>query len=172
MNTAFLIVTIAFMLVSLAMVLIILVQRPSGGGLAGAFGGAGGSGSDTVFGGRVGDALTWATVIAFVLYLGFAIALNLLDEVGPSVTTTTNTGTSTQTPAGDSGIVPVLDDDLGVILGGDDFGGIDDFDLPPAKDPVDDGNDDSADDEVDTTTKDPSDPPDSLETPNPPGGDN
>ncbi len=80
MGTAFWIVTGLFMLVSLGMVLIILVQRPQGGGLAGAFGGAGGSSTDTVFGGRVGDALTVATVVAFALYLSLAIALNLLDK--------------------------------------------------------------------------------------------
>ncbi len=81
MSIWFVIVTVLFMLVALAMVLIILVQRPQGGGLAGAFGGAGGSSTDTVFGGRVGDALTVATVVAFVLYLSLAIGLNLLDNV-------------------------------------------------------------------------------------------
>ncbi len=80
MSTWFVIVTVLFMLVALAMVLIILVQRPQGGGLAGAFGGAGGSSTDTVFGGRVGDALTIATVVVFVLYLLLAIALNILDN--------------------------------------------------------------------------------------------
>ncbi len=80
MGPAFWIVTILFMIVALAMVLIILVQRPQGGGLAGAFGGAGGSSTDTVFGGRVGDALTVATVVAFAIYLSLAIALNLLDN--------------------------------------------------------------------------------------------
>lgn len=73
----FFIFTVLFTIVSIAMILIILVQRPQGGGLAGAFGGAGGGGTDTVFGGRVGDALTWATVVGFVLYLLFAIGLNL-----------------------------------------------------------------------------------------------
>jgi preprotein translocase subunit SecG len=73
------ILTMVFIVVSASMVLIILVQRPQGGGLAGAFGGAGGAGTDTVFGGRVGDALTYATVTAFVLYIGLAISLNLLD---------------------------------------------------------------------------------------------
>ena len=57
MSVWFWIVTFLFMFVSLGMVLIILVQRPHGGGLAGAFGGTGGSGTDTVFGGRVGDAV-------------------------------------------------------------------------------------------------------------------
>ncbi len=79
MSAWFWILTIVFALVALVMILIILVQRPQGGGLAGAFGGAGGSSTETVFGGRVGDALTYATVTAFVLYLGLAISLNLLD---------------------------------------------------------------------------------------------
>lgn len=76
----FWIATVIFIIVSGALVLIILVQRPTGGGLAGAFGGAGGSGTDTVFGGRVGDALTWATVIAFSVYLLLAIALTKLES--------------------------------------------------------------------------------------------
>ncbi len=82
MSIWFWIATMVFILISAGMVLIILVQRPQGGGLAGAFGGAGGAGTETVFGGRVGDALTYATVTAFVLYLGLAIALNLLDTTG------------------------------------------------------------------------------------------
>ena len=83
MSTWFLIMTIVFAIVALAMTLIILVQRPQGGGLAGAFGGAGGSSTETVFGGRVGDALTYATVTAFVVYLGLAISLNLVDSTVP-----------------------------------------------------------------------------------------
>jgi len=66
MNILFFILTVIFTLVSLAMIAIILVQRPQGGGLAGAFGGAGGGSTESVFGGRVGDALTIITVIAFV----------------------------------------------------------------------------------------------------------
>lgn len=81
MNTSFLILTIALIIISVAMILIILIQRPQGGGLASAFGGAGGGGTDTVFGGRVGDALTVMTVVAFVLFLGIAVALNLVDSV-------------------------------------------------------------------------------------------
>ncbi len=76
----FWVATVIFIIVSGALVLIILVQRPTGGGLAGAFGGAGGSGTDTVFGGRIGDALTWATVIAFSVYLLLAIALTKLES--------------------------------------------------------------------------------------------
>ncbi len=84
MSIWFWITTMIFTVVSASMVLIILVQRPQGGGLAGAFGGAGGASTETVFGGRVGDALTWATVTAFVLYVSLAITLNLLDTSGPA----------------------------------------------------------------------------------------
>ena len=80
MNQTFLYLTIGLIVISVAMVLIILVQRPQGGGLASAFGGGGGN--DTVFGGRVGDALTVMTVITFVLFLGFAVALNLVESKG------------------------------------------------------------------------------------------
>lgn len=118
--TWFLVLTTLFIIVSTVMVLIILVQRAQGGGLAGAFGGAGGTGADTVFGGRVGDALTWATVICFLVYLGLAITLNLIDnesdataieaatEAVESVDETPATPTSdgltvpTTAPAGDS----------------------------------------------------------------------
>ena len=80
MNQTFLYLTIGLIVISVAMVLIILVQRPQGGGLASAFGGGGGN--DTVFGGRVGDALTVMTVITFILFLGFAVALNLVESKG------------------------------------------------------------------------------------------
>lgn len=79
MNQTFLYLTIGLIVISVAMVLIILVQRPQGGGLASAFGGGGG-GNDTVFGGRVGDALTVMTVVAFILFLGLAVSLNLVES--------------------------------------------------------------------------------------------
>ena len=59
MGVIFTLLVILFLVVSVALVLIILVQRPQGGGLAQAFGGGGG-GTDTAFGGRTGDALTYA----------------------------------------------------------------------------------------------------------------
>ncbi|MBG84436.1 MAG: preprotein translocase subunit SecG [Phycisphaerae bacterium] len=80
MTTTYLILTAIFIVISVALILIILVQRPAGGGLAGAFGGAGGGGTESVFGGRVGDALTVMTVLGFCVYLGLAIALNLMES--------------------------------------------------------------------------------------------
>lgn len=62
-----------FLLVSILMILVVLIQRPQGGGLGGAFG-AGGSG-ETAFGAKTGDALTIATVAVFVIWLGLAVSL-------------------------------------------------------------------------------------------------
>ena len=90
MTTGFMILTVLFIIVSAVMILIVLVQRPQGGGLAGAFGGASGGGTDTVFGGRVGDALTVMTVIAFTAYILLAIGLNVMDNNRTTVTPAAN----------------------------------------------------------------------------------
>ena len=79
MNMWFSILTVLFILSSVILVLVILVQRPQGGGLAQAFGGASGGGTDTAFGGRTGDVLTYLTMGAFVFYLLVAIGLNVVD---------------------------------------------------------------------------------------------
>ncbi len=86
MNLWYFILTVLFILVSASMVLIILVQRPQGGGLAGAFGGAGGGSTESVFGGRVGDALTVITVAAFIIFLLLAITLNKVDIIAAGAT--------------------------------------------------------------------------------------
>src|SRR5262245_4560074 len=99
MSTWFLVLTVIFIIVSAVMILIILVQRPQGGGLAGAFGGAAGGGTDTVFGGRVGDALTVMTVIAFSAYLLLAIGLNVLDHGGTAPAASAASMTSATQPA-------------------------------------------------------------------------
>ena len=78
---SFYILTGLFMVVSTVMILVILMQRPKGGGLSAAFGGSSAGGADSLLGGRVGDTLTWVTVVAFVLYLGLAISLNM--SAGP-----------------------------------------------------------------------------------------
>jgi preprotein translocase subunit SecG len=63
-----------FIILCLFMVLVILIQKPRGGGLAGAFGGAGG-GQSAVFGAKTGDVLTWFTIVFFVLFILLAMAL-------------------------------------------------------------------------------------------------
>src|SRR6266581_4500935 len=64
-----------FIIVCLFMILIVLIQKGRGGGLASAFGGAGGN---TAFGSKTGDVLTWATSVVFGVFLVLAITLNLL----------------------------------------------------------------------------------------------
>jgi preprotein translocase subunit SecG len=49
-----------FIIVAVFLILLILIQKGRGGGLASAFGGAGGN---TAFGSKTGDVLTWATSI-------------------------------------------------------------------------------------------------------------
>jgi preprotein translocase subunit SecG len=63
-----------FVLVSLMLTAVILIQKPRGGGLSGAFGGAGG-GAQSAFGSRTGDFLTWFTVGCFVAFLLLAMGL-------------------------------------------------------------------------------------------------
>ena len=68
---------VLFLFISVCMVLIVLIQRPQGGGLSGAFGGGGAEGAgQTAFGAKTGDVLTTVTIGIFVVFLGIAVALN------------------------------------------------------------------------------------------------
>ncbi|MGH7179864.1 MAG: preprotein translocase subunit SecG, partial [Tepidisphaeraceae bacterium] len=64
-----------FLIVCLFMILLVLIQKGRGGGLASAFGGAGGN---TAFGSKTGDVLTWATSIVFGVFLVLAVVCNVL----------------------------------------------------------------------------------------------
>lgn len=100
MSTWFTILTFLFILSSVVLVLVILVQRPQGGGLAQAFGGASGGGSDTAFGGRTGDVLTYITMGSFAFYLLVAIGLNVIDNQNA------NPGTATEVEVIEPGLLP------------------------------------------------------------------
>lgn len=66
-----------FLIISIVMILLVLIQRPQGGGLSGAFGASGGGGAgQTAFGTKTGDVLTYATIGIFLCFLTFAIILN------------------------------------------------------------------------------------------------
>jgi len=73
-----------FVLVCVFMILVILIQKPRGGGLSGAFGGAGGS-AQAAFGAKTGDVLTWFTVFCFtgflVLAMGLTWAMKPVDQI-------------------------------------------------------------------------------------------
>ena len=66
---------VLFIFVCLFMILLVLIQKGRGGGLASAFGGMGGN---TAFGSKTGDVLTWATSVVFGIFIVLAISLNLI----------------------------------------------------------------------------------------------
>lgn len=76
-NVFFYICVSLFVFVCLVMIGLVLLQKGRGGGLASAFGGAGGN---TAFGSKTGDVLTWATAIVFGVFIVLAVALNLLGD--------------------------------------------------------------------------------------------
>ncbi len=59
------IIAIFWVFISLALILIILIQKGKGGGIGAAFGGAAGS----LLGTKTGDFLTWVTISLVVLFL-------------------------------------------------------------------------------------------------------
>ena len=74
---SFLIGTLSFVMVaiSLFMILLVLIQRGRGGGLAGAFGGMGGQ---SAFGTRAGDMFTRITIVLAVVWVLLAGGLGIL----------------------------------------------------------------------------------------------
>jgi len=74
------------------LMLVILLQRGRGGGLTGAFGGAGGM---SAFGAKTGDVFTWVTVVVATIFVLLSIVANFaFDESG------------TPTPAGVAEVKP------------------------------------------------------------------
>ena len=67
---------IVLLLVSLFLILVVLIQRGKGGGLAGAFGGVGGS---SAFGSRAGDAFTRFTLIIAGIWVLLIMILDKID---------------------------------------------------------------------------------------------
>jgi preprotein translocase subunit SecG len=72
-----------FAVIAIVLMLVILLQRGKGVGLAGAFGGTGGA---TAFGSKTGDVLTWVTVTGAVLLLAFTVLMNyVFVQSGPGL---------------------------------------------------------------------------------------
>lgn len=95
---------VLFLFLSVLMILVILIQRPQGGGLSGAFGSSAGSGQ-TAFGARTGDALTIATITVFILFLLMACGLNFAVRP-PKGGLATPAATSSAPGAGESPTTP------------------------------------------------------------------
>jgi preprotein translocase subunit SecG len=106
----FYLTVVLFLTVCVFLILLVLIQKGRGGGLASAFGGAGGN---TAFGSKTGDVLTWATSILFGVFLVLAVALNLLatskhvQRVGPAVASGSSLPQPPSTP--EPGIPPERD---------------------------------------------------------------
>lgn len=89
---------VLFIVISLLMMLVVLIQKPQGGGLSGAFGAGAPEGSgQTAFGAKTGDVLTTATIGIFVVFIGTAVALNFL--IGPPSAGVQETQVAPTTPA-------------------------------------------------------------------------
>lgn len=74
--------SIAVLLITVCalLMIVILLQRGRGGGLAGAFGGSGGS---SAFGAKTGDVFTWITVIMAGIFVSLAVAANFVLDQSP-----------------------------------------------------------------------------------------
>lgn len=104
--------SVGFLFCSVLLILTVLIQRPQGGGLSGAFGGGGAGSGETAFGARTGDALTIATISFFVLWLVVAVGLVWVMQppgpgsARPQATSTDkaalpeNQGATTESPSG------------------------------------------------------------------------
>lgn len=97
--TAFLYTCVTLLVtISVILILLVLIQKGRGGGLASAFGGVGGH---TAFGSKTGDVLTWATSVVFGIFLILSIVTGVVfDRVNSSRRTA---GTPTVLPAGGGG---------------------------------------------------------------------
>ncbi len=80
--------------VALFLILLVLVQRGRGGGLAGALGGMGGS---SAFGAKAGDVFTKITVIAATLWIVLCIAATKMTPQDESLINTGKTSTTAET---------------------------------------------------------------------------
>ena len=76
---------------SLFLICLVLIQRGKGGGLAGAFGGAGGS---SAFGTKAGDVFTRVTMITAGIWISIAMLLVVLSNRRPSAWASTPSSSS------------------------------------------------------------------------------
>ena len=84
---------LVLLLTSLFLILVVLIQRGKGGGLAGAFGGPGGS---SAFGSRAGDAFTRFTMWTAGFWL--VVIMLLITRVQPTTPAGNNPGAVLPTP--------------------------------------------------------------------------
>ena len=66
------IVAAVWVIVAVVLILLVLIQKGRGGGLSGAFGGAG---ANSLMGTKTGDFLTWVTITLVVVFLFLAVIM-------------------------------------------------------------------------------------------------
>jgi preprotein translocase subunit SecG len=88
---------ILFLMTSVILTLLVLIQRGRGGGLAGAFGGAGGS---SAFGTKTADVFTKATAVIGGIFFLLAILTAFAMHEQPAAT---GPGTEAEAPAAPAG---------------------------------------------------------------------
>ena len=84
------------------LMLVVLLQRGRGGGLAGAFGGAGGT---AAFGAKTGDVFTWITVVVAAVFLLVCVLANYAFDM--SYAPATPQATSSEPLTAPEGATPV-----------------------------------------------------------------
>ncbi len=84
------------------LILLVLVQRGRGGGLAGALGGMGGS---SAFGAKAGDVFTRVTIVAAAIWI---VLCMVATQIGPSSDSLLDTGTAESTAPSSLGVGPAL----------------------------------------------------------------
>ena len=72
---------VLFLIVCLLLIVVVLIQKGRGGGLGAAFGGA----ASSAFGTKVGDVLTWVTIVLVALFLLLAIGTTVLMRPKPGI---------------------------------------------------------------------------------------
>jgi preprotein translocase subunit SecG len=93
-------ITILMVISSIFLIFLVLIQRGKGGGLAGAFGGAGGS---SAFGTKAGDVFTKVTMYVAGIWIALAMVLVLMVNRGPSSAWGEDTGSSARTSSSAAG---------------------------------------------------------------------
>jgi preprotein translocase subunit SecG len=90
------ILNIIIMLLGLFLMLLVLIQRGKGGGLSGAFGGAGGS---SAFGSRAGDQFTRITLITAAIWI---LVIMFMVKIMPRKSAETPTKPAEEPPPADT----------------------------------------------------------------------
>ncbi len=89
--------------ICLLLMLIILLQKGRGEGLAGAFGGAGGS---SAFGAKTGDVFTWITVVLATVFILLSVVTNFVFDESAAAASNVATITTDEesTPPSEDGV--------------------------------------------------------------------